>query len=75
MTLGQVSRALETASRVARQALRGSGAPEEPALAPIQIEIMAALKKAYGQRSSDDLVPGAAPVHAPRPGTAEVSHA
>jgi hypothetical protein len=49
MTLSQVSRALQISSHIARQALRGAGAPEEPVLAPLQLELAAALKRAYHQ--------------------------
>jgi hypothetical protein len=49
MTLAQVSRALQISSRIARQALRGASGPEEPTLAPLQIELAAALKRAYAQ--------------------------
>jgi hypothetical protein len=49
MTLAQVSRALQISSRIARQALSGSSAPEEPVLAPVQVELVAALNKAYAQ--------------------------
>jgi hypothetical protein len=49
MTLAQVSRALQISSHIARQALRGAGGPEGPVLAPLQLELAAALKKAYGQ--------------------------
>jgi len=48
MTLSQVSRALQISSLVARQAMRGAGGPEAgPVLAPLQLELTAALKKAY----------------------------
>jgi hypothetical protein len=49
MTLAQVSRALQISSRIARQALRGSSVPDEPVLAPVQVELTAALDKAYAQ--------------------------
>lgn len=49
MTLSQVSRALQVSSHIARQALRGAEGPEGPVLAPIQLELAAALKKAYSQ--------------------------
>jgi hypothetical protein len=49
MTLAQVSRAFQVASSIARSTLSGSLAPEQPTMAPIQIELTAALKKAYGQ--------------------------
>jgi len=49
MTLGQASRALQITSRLARLALSGAQTPDEPALAPIQTELLAALEKAYGQ--------------------------
>jgi len=48
MSLSQVSRALQISSRIAHQALSGNSAPDEPVLAPIQIELSAALQKAYG---------------------------
>jgi hypothetical protein len=47
MTLAQVSRTFDIASRIARQALHGAGVPEGPLVAPLQAELMAALKKAY----------------------------
>ncbi len=49
MTLAQVSRALQISSRMARLALSGNPGPEEPSLAPLQLELAAALKKAYSQ--------------------------
>jgi hypothetical protein len=50
MTLSQVSRALQISSHIARQALGGAGGPDEgPVLAPLQLELAAALKKAYAQ--------------------------
>jgi hypothetical protein len=49
MTLSQVSRALHIASRLARQACSGDPLPEEPALAPLQSELAAALQRAYAQ--------------------------
>lgn len=47
MTLAQVSRALQVSSRIARQALSGANGPEEPTLAPLQMELAASLKRAY----------------------------
>jgi hypothetical protein len=52
MTLGQVSRALQISSRLARHALAGDSSSETPALTPIQLEIAAALKKAYAEPPS-----------------------
>jgi hypothetical protein len=49
MNHGQVSRALQVSSRMARLALSGATGPEEPSLAPLQMELAAALKKAYAQ--------------------------
>jgi hypothetical protein len=49
MSLGQVSRALQISSRIAEQALKNFGAPEKPGLAPIQLEMMAALERAYAK--------------------------
>ena len=49
MNLGQASRALQAASRLARLALSDPDSSEEPPLAPIQIELAAALKQAYSQ--------------------------
>jgi hypothetical protein len=49
MTLAQVSRALAISSRVTRQALSGANRPEEPTLVPLQVELAAALHKAYSQ--------------------------
>jgi hypothetical protein len=56
MTLGQVSRALQISSLISRQALRGSHVPDETARSPLQTELAAALKKAYGPpaRPSDE---------------------
>ena len=48
MTLGQASRALHIAGRLARQALSHGQLPETAPRAPIQQEIEAALKKAFG---------------------------
>ncbi len=49
MTLAQVARALQISSRIARQALSGDTGPQEPVLAPLQMELAAALNKAYAQ--------------------------
>jgi hypothetical protein len=49
MTLAQVSRAIAISSRIARQVLSGGYGPEELPLAPAQMELLAALKKAYAQ--------------------------
>ena len=46
MTLAQASRAIQIAARLARQAL--SDAPLAETAAPIQLELAAALQKAYG---------------------------
>jgi hypothetical protein len=54
MTLSQASRALEIASRLARVALGSALDSPAPALAPIQIELTEALKKAYGQQARPD---------------------
>jgi hypothetical protein len=47
MTLASVSRALQISSRISRQALSGTAVPEGPVLVPLQVELAAALKKAY----------------------------
>jgi hypothetical protein len=57
MTLAQVSRALTTSSRLARLALSGATGPEEPVLAPLQLELAAALKRAYAQPPPPTLNP------------------
>jgi hypothetical protein len=49
MTLGQISRALQVSSHLARQALAGTNVPDGPSLVPLQAELAAALKKAYAQ--------------------------
>ncbi len=51
MNLGQVSRALQISTRLSRQALRGDHAADDLAPTPHQTELLAALKKAYGQQS------------------------
>jgi hypothetical protein len=64
MSLSQVSRAFQIASTVARATLCGSFASDEPAMVPIQIELTAALKKAYGtlpQPLSNEVKSSAAP--------------
>jgi len=48
MTLAQASRALQVAARLARQALSNVALPDPAVHAPIQLEIEAALKKAFG---------------------------
>ncbi len=48
ITLAQASRALQVAARLARQALSDSALPDPAAPAPIQLEIEAALRKAFG---------------------------
>ena len=49
MTLSQVSRAFQISSSIARRALSGSAISDEPTLAPLQLELAAALKKAYSK--------------------------
>ena len=66
MTLGQVSRAFQISSRMARLALSGAELPEKPTLTPLQQELTAALLKAYSQPVD------APPVAAPRE-SAEIS--
>ena len=51
MSLAQVSRALAISSRLARLALSGATGPEEPVLAPLQLELAAALNRAYAPTS------------------------
>lgn len=65
MTLAQASRALQVAARLARQALSDAPLPETTLHAPIQLEIEAALKKAFGQPSPEagTLPQTAAPAH------------
>jgi len=53
MTLAQVSRAFQISSRIARLALSGTVGPDEPVLAPVHIELTAALKRAYGNPPAD----------------------
>jgi hypothetical protein len=53
MTLGQVSRALQVSANLARAALAGTNVPEGPILAPLQLELAAALKKAYAKPPPD----------------------
>jgi hypothetical protein len=61
MTLGQVSRALQISSQLARQALSGETTSETTPLAPIQLEITAALKKAYANPLPDPGTPASSP--------------
>jgi len=63
MSLGQVSRALQISSRISRQALRGDLAADEPAAAPLQVELVAALKKAYGLPATPASAPEPPPPH------------
>ena len=49
MSLAQVSRAILIASRISRDALRSNPPPEETAMSAVQVELTAALRKAYGQ--------------------------
>lgn len=49
MTLAQVSHAFQISPRIGRQALSGAAGPDEPALAPLQVELAAALNWAYAQ--------------------------
>ena len=51
MTLGQASRAVQIAARLARLALSDAAPSAAAAPAPIQLEIEAALKKAFGART------------------------
>jgi hypothetical protein len=74
MTLAQVSRALQIASRIARQALSGGTMAEEPALAPLQAELAAALDKAYGLPADPDAILGSLP-SPPRTGTSAAGEA
>jgi hypothetical protein len=60
MTLAQASRAIQVAARLARQALSDAPLPETTAPAPIQLEMAAALQKAFG---------APAPAAAPSPET------
>ncbi len=48
MTLAQVSRAVQVAARLARQALSADPLPDTANPAPIQLEIEVALQKAFG---------------------------
>ena len=48
MSLAQVSRALEIYARLARHSLSNASASDTPPLAPLQLELEAALKKAFG---------------------------
>jgi len=64
MNLGQVSRALQIFTRISRQALRGDLAADELAPTPHQTELLAALKKAYGQ-SAVAVAPQPSPVTKP----------
>ena len=48
MSLAQVSRALEIYARLARHSLSNASASDTPPLAPLQVELAAALKKAFG---------------------------
>jgi hypothetical protein len=48
ITLAQASRALQVAARLARQALSDAALPDAATHAPIQLEIEAALQKAFG---------------------------
>lgn len=48
ITLAQASRAVQVAARLARQALSDAALPDTAVHAPIQLEIEAALKKAFG---------------------------
>jgi hypothetical protein len=63
MTLAQVSRAFQIVSNITRSNLSNGRDSAAPALAPIQIELTAALKKAYsGQQMPNDAKPLPAPV-------------
>lgn len=53
MTLGQVSRALQISSRLASEALTERTESQEAGLAPLQIELLARLKQAYGNRAPE----------------------
>ncbi|MCX6913472.1 MAG: hypothetical protein NT167_10565 [Verrucomicrobia bacterium] len=48
MSLAQVSRALEIYARLARHSLTNPSVSDTPPLAPLQVELAAALKKAFG---------------------------
>jgi len=63
MTLGQVSRAVSISSQIGRSALLGVELPPstEPALAPIQVEFMQALERAYGHLAKNDGKDAASP--------------
>ena len=54
MTLAQASRALQIAARLARQALSDAALPESTVQAPIQLEMEAALQKAYGASATPE---------------------
>ncbi len=61
MTLAQASRALQIAARLARQALSDAALPETAVHVPIQLEMEAALQKAYGAPAPDTPPPATSP--------------
>ena len=67
MTLAQASRALQIAARLARQALSDAALPETTVHAPIQLEMEAALQKAYGAApvAPDNPPPATSHQHSP----------
>jgi hypothetical protein len=60
MTLGQVSRALQIASRLGRQTLAGAIGPQDPT--PFQLEFEEAIQRVYGQPLPTPGSPPAAPL-------------
>lgn len=62
MTLGQVSRALQVSSCLARQALQGAPEGEQPSVAPLQAELAAALARVYGPTTPVSTPNGTQPV-------------
>jgi hypothetical protein len=59
MTLGQVSRALKISSTMGRLALAGAEPPQssEPALSPIQQQLMDSIRRVYGEAQSSPSLP------------------
>jgi len=67
MTLSQVSRALRISSEIGRSALAGAELPPsaEPALAPIQRQMLDAIARIYGQAPPSPVAAGVAPAVEP----------
>ena len=69
MSLGQVSRTVQIALSLGRQTLTGAMGNQEPSITPLQAELTAALKRAYGQTAPAPAAPSIGPSLNSQPST------